>query len=202
MTNYLSLKKLVLISLLAAIGYLIMLIAFPIPMLPGFLTLDFSDLPALIGAIILGPVAGILIETIKNILHILLSSSLTVVPIGELANLLAGSIMICMVCFFYHRSHSLLSLLTGMICGTLAMTLLMTIANYFLIFPGYALFLGVSEQSLVAGAQAANRSIHSLLTLVVYGVMPFNLLKGIVLTAIILPVCLRLRRFLDRHAAA
>lgn len=179
-----------------------MLIAFPVPMLPGFLTLDFSDLPALIGAILLGPGAGILIEAIKNVLHVLLSSSLTVVPIGEMANFAAGSILIVISWLFYRRHYSLLSLSLGMIVGTLVMTVIMSVANYYIIFPGYAFFLGFSVNAAVGAAQAANHSIHSLITLIVYGVMPFNLLKGVALTLLILPVCLRLKSFIGKRTAA
>lgn len=179
-----------------------MLIAFPVPMLPGFLTLDFSDLPALIGAILLGPGAGILIEALKNILHVLLSSSLTVVPVGELANFTAGSILIIVSWLFYRRSYSLVWLSFGMIFGTLAMTAIMAVVNYFIIFPSYAFFLGFSIHAAVGVAAAANHSIHSLMTLIVYGVVPFNLLKGIALTIIMLPVCLRLKSFIARKSQA
>lgn len=193
-----SLKKMILVSLLSAIGFLIMLIAFPVPMIPGFLTLDFSDLPALIGAMILGPIAGIAIELIKNILHVLLTGSLTVVPIGEMANFSAGSILILVSWLFYRKKRSLSALATGMIIGTLAMTIIMSVANYYLIFPGYALFLGFSINAAVSMAQSANHSIQNLLTLIVYGVAPFNLLKGIALTILIIPVFARLRGFISR----
>ncbi|TGA97148.1 ECF transporter S component [Sporolactobacillus shoreae] len=193
-----SLKKMILVSLLSAIGFLIMLIAFPVPMIPGFLTLDFSDLPALIGAMILGPIAGIAIELIKNILHVLLTGSLTVVPVGEMANFSAGSILILVSWLFYRKKRSLSALATGMIIGTLAMTIIMSVANYYLIFPGYALFLGFSINAAVSVAQSANHSIQNLLTLIVYGVAPFNLLKGIALTILIIPVFARLRGFISR----
>lgn len=178
-----------------------MLIAFPVPMIPGFLTLDFSDLPALIGAMILGPVAGIAIEAIKNILHVLLTGSLTVVPIGEMSNFAAGSILIVVSWLFYRRKRSALSLATGMIVGTLAMTAIMSIANYYLIFPGYAMFLGFSINTAVSMAQSANHGIRSLLTLIVYGVIPFNLLKGAALTILMIPVFARLRGFIGRKQA-
>ncbi|MCL1631085.1 ECF transporter S component [Sporolactobacillus sp. CPB3-1] len=196
-----SLKKLVLISLLAALGFLIMLIAFPVPLLPVFLTLDFSDLPALVGALILGPGAGIAIEAIKNCLHVLLAGSLTVVPVGEFANFVAGSIFIVVTWLFYRRKSTALSLLAGMGTATLLMTVIMAVVNYYLVFPGYALFLGLSVDAAVGMAQSANRSIHSLLTLIVYGVMPFNLLKGIILTLIMLPVSARLKKFIQKRAA-
>lgn len=197
-----SLRKLVLISLLSTLGFLIMLIAFPIPLFPVFLTMDFSDLPALIGALILGPGAGIIIEAIKNILHVLLTGSLTVVPVGEFANFAAGSIFILVTSAFYRRKSTARSLLFGMLSATLIMTIIMSILNYYLIFPGYALFLGFSIDATVGMAQAANRSIHSLLTLIVYGVMPFNLLKGVMLTLIMIPVSARLKKFIQKSVAA
>lgn len=192
-----SLKKMILVSLLSALGYLIMLIAFPVPMLPGFLTLDFSDLPALIGALILGPAAGIIIEAIKNILHVLISGSLTVVPVGEMANFFAGSILIVVSWLFYRRKRTLFSVAVGMSVATVAMTAIMSVANYYLIFPGYAMFLGFSIDQAVAASQYANHGIRSLLTLIVYGVMPFNMLKGIALTILMIPVFARLRKFIE-----
>jgi riboflavin transporter FmnP len=190
------------LSLLATMGFLIMYIAFPVPMIPGFLTLDFSDLPALIGMMMYGPVAGIIIETIKNILHVLLSGSLTVVPVGEMANLAAGSILIVVAWLFYRRKKSVSALAVGMAVATITMTLIMAVANYYLIFPGYARFLGFSVDQAVSFARAANRSINNLLTLIVYGVMPFNLLKGMLLTLLIIPVFARLRRFIESKRKA
>lgn len=199
--NTMSMKKTVLISLLATIGFLIMYLAFPLPLMPTFLTLDFSDLPALIGAIVLGPGAGIAIEAIKNVLHVLLVGSLTVVPIGELANFIAGSALILVCWFFYKRKPSFLSLAIGMVVGTLFMTAVMAVANYYIILPGYAMFLGISAESVISLSQAANHNINSLITYIVYGVMPFNLIKGIALTVLVLPVYARLKQSLKKNTA-
>lgn len=173
--------------------------AFPIPLFPGFLTLDLSDIPALIGAILLGPGAGIAIEGIKNILHVLLVGSVfTAVPVGELANFAAGTILILVCTWLYRKKPSIQTLIAGMIAGTLMMTVIMAIANYYLIFPSYAMFLGFSINQAVAQAQAANHAIHNLLTLIVYSVLPFNLLKGFILTCVVIPVYARLRNYAGR----
>ncbi|RYL95642.1 ECF transporter S component [Sporolactobacillus sp. THM7-4] len=200
--NTFYLKKMVMISLLATIGFLIMYLAFPIPLFPGFLTMDFSDLPALVGAIVLGPGAGVAIEGIKNILHVLFSGSLTVVPIGEIANFAAGSTLILISWYFYHRKPSMYSLSLGMVIGTIIMTVIMSIANYYVIFPGYAIFLGYSIEMAVHQAQAANHGIHDLLTLIVYSIMPFNLIKGFALTVLIIPVYARLKNYLKKSRVA
>ena len=44
--------------MLSSIAYLLMMLDFPFPGLPPFLKIDFSDVPALIAAIIFGPIAG------------------------------------------------------------------------------------------------------------------------------------------------
>lgn len=187
------------VSLLSTIGFLIMYAAFPIPLFPGFLTLDLSDIPALIGAILLGPGAGVAIEGIKNILHVLLVGSLfTAVPVGELANFAAGTILILVCTWLFRKKPSVHMLAAGMIAGTLMMAIIMAIANYYVIFPSYAMFLGFSVSQAVAAAQAANHGIHNLLTLIVYSVLPFNLLKGLLLTCVMIPVYARLRNYAGR----
>ncbi|RYM06232.1 ECF transporter S component [Sporolactobacillus sp. THM7-7] len=194
-------KKPVIISLLSALGFLIYYFAFPLPLFPGFLTMDFSDLPALVGAIALGPGAGIAIEAIKNILHVLLTGSLTVVPVGEISNFIAGSIFILVCWYFYKRRPSIFSLALGMVAGTLIMTVIMAVANYYIILPSYAIFLGFNVDSVISMSQAANRNITSLMTYIVYAIMPFNLIKGAALTLIMLPVYARLKNYLNKRAA-
>ena len=63
-----SVKAMVSIGMLSSISYVLMLLNFPLPPFPKFLMVDFSDIPALIAALIFGPVAGILVEFLKNTL--------------------------------------------------------------------------------------------------------------------------------------
>ncbi len=195
-----SLKRRITIALLSAISFLIMLISFPLPIFPVFLTLDFSDLPAIIGAIILGPFAGVAIEGLKNILHYLIVGSFTGVPVGEAANFVAGSIYILGGTWIYKKSRSSKSLFAGLLTGTVLMTILMGVLNYFFIFPAYAMFLGFSIDSAVAAAQSTNHQIHSLFTLIIFAILPFNLLKGIILTLIAVPVYNRLKGYFKSYA--
>ncbi|MFC7391779.1 ECF transporter S component [Scopulibacillus cellulosilyticus] len=188
-----SLKKTVTISLLSAIAILIQTISFPLPIFPAFLQMDFSDIPALIGGILFGPAAGVLIEALKNFLHYLISGSLTGVPVGEMSNFIAGSLFIIAGTWFYKRKKTASSLMYGLIFGTVFMSVVMTIANYFIIFPSYALFLGFTTDQAIAMSQSINHEIHSLFTLVIFAVLPFNLLKGIVLTVITVPIYSRIK---------
>lgn len=64
-----STQKLVTVPLLAAVAFILQYLEFPLPLMPSFLKLDFSTLPGLIGGLVFGPVVGILVELLKNVLH-------------------------------------------------------------------------------------------------------------------------------------
>ncbi|MBM7643886.1 riboflavin transporter FmnP [Scopulibacillus daqui] len=200
--NQTSLKKTVAISLLSAIAVLIQAIAFPLPIFPAFLQMDFSDIPALIGGILLGPAAGVLIEALKNFLHYLILGSLTGVPVGEFSNFIAGSLFIIAGTWFYKKKKNASSLIYGLIFATIFVSVIMTFANYFIIFPSYALFLGFTTDQAIAMSQSINHKIHSLFTLVVFAVLPFNLLKGMVLTIITVPIYSKLKSRLKTFVPA
>ena len=84
-------------GMLSALAFVLQYLEFPIPIMPGFIKFDFSDLPALIGAFAYGPIAGILVEFIKNLLHCTVTQSFTV---GELSNF----IMIISLVKYYNES--------------------------------------------------------------------------------------------------
>jgi riboflavin transporter FmnP len=93
-----KLVKLIKISLLSVMAFLLMYIELPIPIFPEFLKIDISDLPALIGAFALGPIAGVIIELFKNILHGMLAGKTAV---GELANFLVGGCLVYVAGYVY-----------------------------------------------------------------------------------------------------
>ena len=72
--------------MLSSLGFILMLIKFPIPPFPAYLTVDFSDIPALIAALMFGPVAAILVELFKNIIDYFMTGSEAGIPIGNMAN--------------------------------------------------------------------------------------------------------------------
>jgi len=188
-----SLRKNIMVALLAAIAFIIMFLQFPLPLFPTFLTIDLSDVPAIIGAIVYGPAAGIIIEAIKNLLHWLTSGSVTGVPVGEFANFLTGTVYILVSTWLFRKRKTFSSLISGMVAGTIVTAIVMSIANYFVIFPSYAYFLGFPVDAAVKMAQAANHSINDLFSLVVLGVLPFNIIKCIIISIIAIPIYARVR---------
>ncbi|TGV16820.1 ECF transporter S component, partial [Mesorhizobium sp. M00.F.Ca.ET.186.01.1.1] len=83
-------QRIVTIPMLAAVAFILQYLEVPVPLMPSFLKLDFSTLPALIGGLMYGPVAGIIIEVLKNTLHMLFKNTDGLL-IGELANVVAGA---------------------------------------------------------------------------------------------------------------
>lgn len=193
MQNTKNLRRLITMSLLSAVGFLIMYIAFPLPLFPTFLKIDFSDIPALVGAIMYGPVAGVGIELLKNILHYFIKGSGTGVPVGEFANFLAGSVFIFVTSLVYMKIRSVKGLFVGMMAGAVTMTVVMALANYYIILPAYSMFLGLTIDDTVSFASQANGSITDLFTLIVYGIAPFNLVKGILVALLMVPLYQRLK---------
>lgn len=179
-----NLNSLIKIALLGAIAFIIMLFEFPIPGFPPFLKLDFSDLPALIGGFALGPVAGIMVELIKNILNVVMHGT-TTGGVGELANLLVGGVFVYVASFIYHKNKTRKNAVMGLIAGTILMTIVAGVFNFYVLIPLYATLFGGLE-NVIGAAAVANKSINSLGTLIVIGITPFNILKGIIVSGITL----------------
>src|SRR5699024_9208606 len=120
--------KLIVIGLLGAISLILFFISFPLPMLPPYLKVDFSDIPALVAGIIFSPIVGVLVILVKNGLDFVISGATD--PVGVVANFLAGSVFIFPVAYFYHKMKSVKGVLLGLLLGTLAMTIVMGVLNY------------------------------------------------------------------------
>jgi len=180
MTRRTSLNSLVKISLLGAMAFILMLFEFPIPGFPPFLKLDFSDLPALIGAFALGPVSGIIIELIKNILNFLIHGS-TTGGIGEIANFLVGGVFVYVASLIYHKDKTRKNAIIGLIVGTISMTVIAGVFNYYVLLPLYAKLFGGAENVIAA---SGSKNITSFMSLIVIGITPFNIIKGVVVSII------------------
>ncbi|NLV89132.1 MAG: ECF transporter S component [Tissierellia bacterium] len=179
-------KTMVKISVLGVISFILMFFEFPLPWLaPTFMKVDISDLPSLIGAFAIGPMAGVIIQFLKNLLNVLIEGTTTAV-VGELANFVVGSVFAYTAGIIYHRKKTFNRAVVGLILGTVAMTVVITLANYFIMFPLYAKLMGLDMQVFIDMGKAINNNITDLRSLMLMSVVPFNLLKGIIVTAITL----------------
>lgn len=184
-------------SVLSVLAFLIMFIEVPLWFAPPFLKVDFSDIPALIGAFALGPMTGVVIELIKNILHIALKGT-TTVGVGELANFIVGSVFVFTASSIYHRNKNMKNAVIGLISGTLAMTVIAAFANYFFLLPFYAKLYGAPLESFVEMGAAVNRFVTNVKTLVIFAISPFNIVKGIMISVVTIPLYKRISPLLHK----
>jgi len=181
-----STSKLVKISILAAIGYILMFIAIPIPALfPDFLKIDISDLPVLLGGMALGPVAGIWIAFLKNLLQLVTGFS-TTGGVGELANFIIGGSFVWIVSFIYSNKKNIKGVIIGLLLGIITMTIVGCIANYVLILPFYSTIMPI-DQVINMGSKI-NPLITNKITFILWIIAPFNLIKASLISLITLPM--------------
>lgn len=143
--------KLAVAAMLAAVAAVLQFIEISIPIMPSFVKLDLSDLPALLGAFALGPWWGILIELVKNLLHLPFGSS---AGVGELCNFLLGSVFVLVAGLVYHHKKTRGMALLGSALGALAMAIASLPLNYYLVYPAYVAILHFPEEAIVAAYEA------------------------------------------------
>lgn len=172
-----QLDKLVKISLLSAMAFILMLIELPIPIFPAFLKIDLSDLPALVGAFALGPIAGVVVEGLKVLLNLVFHGT-TTAGVGELANFLIGASFVFTAGIIYKRNRTKGNAIKGLIAGTLIMTVIGAVINYTFLIPVYATAFHVPLNVIIGMGTKVNSNITDLKTLVLFAIVPFNLIKG------------------------
>lgn len=171
-------RKITVTAMLSAVAFLLMFIEFPIPMLiPSFVKMDVSDLPALLGAFALGPVYGVVIEVLKNLLHILIKGTSSA-GIGELFNVTMGAVFVLVAGLFYWKDHTRKGAVIGAVAGAAAMALASLPMNYFLVYPFYATLFGGME-AIIDAYQAILPGVDGLFQCLAIFNVPFTLCKGL-----------------------
>ncbi|MCQ2486677.1 MAG: ECF transporter S component [Clostridia bacterium] len=181
--NISAARKMTTTAIMAAIAVILQYVEFPVPIMPGFIKLDFSDLPALLSSFALGPWYGALVELLKNLIHLPATQSMGV---GELSNFILGALFVIPAGFIYQRNRSRKNALIGSVVGAVLMAGLSFVTNYFVVYPVYMNFM--PEEAIVAAYHAILPSVTSLAQALVIFNIPFTFVKGmldVVLTFII-----------------
>lgn len=178
-------RTLVKIGVLGAIAFILQIFEFPLWFTPGFLKFDLSEMPALLGSFAIGPMAGVMITLIKNIVKVAIRGSNTMV-VGDLSNFVVGSIFAYVAGVVYHRNKTFKNAILGLTLGTIAMTVGASLSNYYIMIPFYAKVFGMPIDKIVAMSGAVNKAVVDYKTLILYAVVPFNLFKGAVTTFVTL----------------
>ncbi len=173
----LNTRKIAMIGVFSAIAAVLMLFEFPVPFAPFFYELDFSEIPALIGAFAFGPVAGVMIEFCKILLKLFMKGTSTAF-VGDLANFVIGCSFILPASVIYMFKKTKMNAILATIAGTLIMTVFGTMFNAVYLLPTFATLFGMPLEAIVGIGTEINSHITDVTTLVVFAVAPLNLLKG------------------------
>ncbi len=162
-------------AMLSAVAFILMFFEFSVPFMPAFVKLDLSELPALIGAFSMGPLCGVLVCLVKNLLHVLIT---TTGGVGELSNFVLGAAFVLPAGFIYKRKKSRKTAIIGSLTGAVLMALISVVSNYFVMYPFYTAFLPMDE--IIAMYQAIFPGVNGLLECLIVFNMPFTFLKGMI----------------------
>ena len=171
--------KLTSTAILAAMAVLLMYLEFNLPFMPGFLKFDFSELPVLVGAYALGPWYGVLIELLKNLIHLPATGT---AGIGEASNFITGSIYVFIAGWIYTKNRTRKGAVISMAVATLALGLIACPLNYFITLPLYGSVLGFPMEAIIGMASAVNPMVSSKISLIFWVFLPFNIFKGLVIS--------------------
>lgn len=189
-----SAKTIAKIGVLSAIAYVLMFISVPLPIFPSFLKIDLSDIPAIFGGISLGPIAGLVIVIIKNLLQGITAS--TTGGVGEFANIMIGGSYVLIICLVSRMFKNAKGVFIGGLLGTIVMAVVGCIMNYFVMMPLYAKVYGMPIEVFIEMGTVINSRVTDLYTFVLWMIGPFNIVKGSVMTVVALPLFKKIEKLL------
>lgn len=175
----LATRKIVMIGMFSALSGILYCFDFSIPVIaPEFYKLDFSELPAMIAGFAFGPVAGVLVEFIKELVKLVLKGTSTAF-VGDLANFLIGCMLVlpASVVYMFHKSRK--SAILGCIVGTVVMTVFGTWFNAFYLLPAFSKLFGLPLDAILGMGSAINPAVKDLTSFVILMVAPINIIKGV-----------------------
>lgn len=180
MAGRMNVRYIAVTAMLSAVAFILMFLDFPIPFLiPSFIQMDVSEIPALVGAFAMGPACGVMVCLVKNLLHLFITST---GGIGELSNFLLGAAFVLPAGLIYRKKKGRRSALVGACTGSVIMAAVSVATNYFVVYPVYyAIF---PEDRILAIYQTIVPSMNSILECLLCFNMPFTFVKGLLVTGI------------------
>lgn len=189
------LRRIAACAILTAMAVLLMYLEIPLPFMPSFLKFDFSELPVLIGSFALGPVWGIVIELLKNLIHLPVTQTM---GIGELSNFITGVIYVGTAGIIYRIFVSKKGAAIAMIIATLVLAAVSVPVNAFLTLPLYGSVMGFPLEAIIGMSAAANPLVKDKVSLLLAVFVPFNLFKGFIVAGITYFVHLPLSKLINK----
>ena len=187
----LKIRYLTMTAMLSAIAFILMFFQFSVPLIPSFVKMDLSELPALIGAFAMGPVYGVIICLIKNVLHLTITST---GGVGELSNFILGAAFVLPAGIFYNRKKTKTMAFTGAIVGAVFMAIVSVISNYYIVYPFYTAFMPMD--TIINAYKVIWPGADTLLKCLIVFNMPFTFVKGLLSVVLTLLIYKHISKFI------
>lgn len=191
-------RRAAVVGVFSAIAAVLMLFEIPLWFAPGFYEMDFSEIPVLICAFSMGPVAGVAAELCKILLKLVLKGTTTAF-VGDFANFIIGCSMVLPASVLYYAKKTRKRAVCGLVSGTLIMTVFGSGFNAFYLLPKFSELFGLPLDAIVGMGTAVNSHIRSVWSLVFFAVVPFNILKGFLVSSVTMLLYKHISPILKRH---
>ena len=175
-TVHVKVKQIAFVGLMGAVSAVLMLLRFPLPFLPPFMSFDLSGVMEIMGGYMFGPVAAFFIIIVKILLQLLMQGSLSF-GTGEIQGLILSSAYVMPAIAIYHWKKTKKTAMIGMVVSTVVVSVTAVFTNLYLIIPFYATLAGMTMDDIVALCTAVNPAKKDAVSMVVLGILPFNLIK-------------------------
>lgn len=193
--KFFSIDRISRIAVLSALAVILMLLEIPLPFLPPFYKIDFSEVVVLLGGFSLGPLSAVLIEAFKILLFMLFKPTETAF-VGEIANFIIGCSFVLPAAWIYQKHKTQKQALLGMTIGATLMIVVGGFINAFVLLPTYAAVFHLPIDEIIAMGSALNAHITNLTTFVLLATTPLNLIKGISCSIIVFVIYKRVSPYL------
>lgn len=172
----LNVRTVTFVGMLGAVSSVLMMINIPLPFAPAFLKFDISELPALFAGFFLGPASGCAVIAVKNLLKLLLQGTDTAF-VGEFMNIVGSCAFVLPASLIYKRYHTRKGAVAAMAISTVLVSVVCIFLNAYIAFPMYSRLYGLPMEAILEMGSSVNPLVHDNITLMLYGVFPFNLVK-------------------------
>lgn len=174
--NHYNVRSIAFIAMLGAVSTVLMMINVPLPFAPTFLKFDISELPALFAGFFMGPLSGCLVILVKLLLKLVFQGTETAF-VGELMNLVGSSAFVVTAAIIYKFHRTKTGAIVSMLVSSVFVSVVFIFMNAYVAFPMYVNLYGIPMEAIIEMGSVANPMVHDTMTLMLFGVFPFNLVK-------------------------
>ncbi|MGX8688914.1 MAG: ECF transporter S component [bacterium] len=169
-------RSIAFMGMLGALAGVLMLFDFPLPIAPSFLEMDIAELPCLFAGFFMGPLQGFLVIVVKILVKFVIKGTKTAF-VGEFSNLVGSALFVCTAAFIYKKKHTKKGAMISMVVSTLVVSAAYVFMNAFIMFPLYSRLYGLPMEAIIGMGNAVNPLVTDELTMMLFCVFPFNLIK-------------------------